>query len=981
MSKLFSLSFLVLLICSFFVTSCSKESPRNAPKPTLDSPPSPSVPSTPNSGNNSQLPSGPGEGGGGDPDTQQFIVYAQKLAVYFKENPSQLELPFKAVEFEKAVQRLDQSIQDKKLQDLVEFTSDVLADKNQVSKVALFDQKSFSIRVYRPYWITANIPAKLTLIAMEITGLVGIELRYENAHALVHDKSALILAMKLPNNSEKTPINWRMANQDADLFARLNSEDVIIDGGVIGTGAESNLRVERFFKAPLQDKEWMLLAQKAFDRKMPAYLVLRDESGNRASITAFRDSLAEQARDAGIVSYSLLFFSKSKPVGSCSHTAIDLAVLDRLKSCFFDLRFYDLWETTASEIYQEGEVQTHQLAWQNTFQKTYQQLLNHYSNSTEALADTLQSELIQDYSALFPPSFKQRILRETALANGLQPTLLRGETAFWKMSSSNKNAKSVRFFSALKKMAEARVGFYPSHMARCVGAGGKIATAEDSKIVPLSELQEIIKSDSCLERDGLHVESSFFRALAQAGYVYDPVSEKWSAGPAREIPSQLMAAQFKISNELETRFVTENQTPQKFLQVLRETLHVENTADRLGIYLEVLPHWPLLGLDKAAAENLYRLALADIKTLASAEKLEAPAGSLNWRIGKLYPLNEFVSENLVLAVTNDLFTASLSKEFIEGVLTAPWLTEQLAREFIHLHFSHPKKKSANLPHFSWIMTELIKRPFFNKELRAYLVEEIFRPYHNTFSSPANGVLHSYVELNNILVQLGRSAPLFEKAAAFEKQALLQKLDKDAQAKLLLSLLTTPAETATLANLVVRFLITAPISMSAKNALVHKLLEHGKLLAVSSAFLQALATLPFFVELENQTQESIFEFVIPAAKTDADGVRNEILVRAFERRDWLVPDVPGIQRALELIAEQTTDFANDFIGAQHAWEFTEADRIIQDLETCKTKKSITILYDPQICQLITSPKSILEKIIANRNLPEGLRQKAQKSILD
>ena len=996
MSKLSSLLSTLLVTCAL-LTACSKSSqPQSQTRPATGE-----ISPTPISGGEGQQLNGPGEGGGGDPDTQLFIVLSRKLSVFFRENPSRVDLPFQPQAFEEIVSRLDKSIKDPTLADLVEFTPEPLKDQNLVSKVALFNQHDFTIKVNRPYWTAANDQDKLILITMEITGLLGAELRYEKARDLVQGKVPLILVMTIPGDGEKTPINWHIAGQDANIFARITAGDVLIDGGVIGTGSTSNQRIARFLANPLQDQEWMALARQAFQRQMPAYIILRDQAGLRASITGFRETAtAASPRRPGLATYSLLFSAKSTPVGACSHTSTELSALDRLRNCFFDVRFYSLWDAQIGRTFNENDEPSRQKAWLETFQELSERLVNHFANSTATLAATLRNALLQDYSSLLPVYFQTKIMREASLAGGLLPSLLKGETAFWEMTTK-RNSKSVRFVAALEAMAKDRVGLYPGHESRCIAdvQTGDLAPMDEPRLVPLAELHKLFEVDTCLLRQNENIESILYWTLATSGYVYNSATATWTKAERRTVSNKLMLGQFVLAREIETQAVCENLQANSFLLRLKQTLRASDLIGRLGIYAEVLPKWSILGLSQAQVEGLYRDALADILSIQSAESPSAPDSALVWRFNKTFPLTEFVNRSLERAIFDQLISPSLSKEFVTKILGAPWLNREMAYELIYNHFSSQQSRQTQLPYFRVVMSELLRRPFFDADLASSLVRDIVKPYYGVFSGSGTGALPSYSDLNSLLqltVSLGKLSaedtqllepyiPMFQRAADFESQVKARNLNPEAQARLLKQLLKTPAEAALLADVVTRFLLTTQVSTASQNALLEELMNKTgdlpdqqlkfKGLSEASGLLPALTSLPFLIELTKTMQEKIFTFIFIRLKgrgENAAWARAVIAHQLVDQRRWRVTRLPGAQLALEQIAESSTESRGDNfdLAPVPIWEYSETNKIMNALQNCKTDGM------PQsFCRDLSSPKTILQKIAANQNLHEGLRKKA------
>jgi hypothetical protein len=112
---------------------------------------------------------------GGDPMVQEFLTRAETLAIYFVGYEPMLKLPFSAAAFATKV---------KELPGKVEFTDDILHDRDGVEKPAVFNHETGLIRVNRVAWNLFSDRRQLVQVMMEISGLLKVSLRYETADHL-----------------------------------------------------------------------------------------------------------------------------------------------------------------------------------------------------------------------------------------------------------------------------------------------------------------------------------------------------------------------------------------------------------------------------------------------------------------------------------------------------------------------------------------------------------------------------------------------------------------------------------------------------------------------------------------------------------------------------------------------------------------------------------------------------------------------------
>lgn len=294
-----------------------------------------------------------GAGNGGDPMTAQFIIMAKQLAVFYKENPFNLTLPFKPEDFSHRVEILEASIKSPDKRHLVEFTGGKLFDHNKVEKPAIYeDQKPVDqaqIRVNRLSWSKFSNQQRLVQINLEIMGIMKIPNRYQLAQNLIRDHVAVIVSIPLPDDIGYHKPGWRIVGQNPDQFGYVTTEDYIIDGGSLGLGSEINKRIENFLVDSKEEKaQWLSGIMTAWKNGRPGFLLLNTPDGNNASITAFFPSSTEN--EFILNAYSLVF-TKFRQIysGPCADDAHTLTAVERLKNCYLDSSNYWAQDTLISQ--------------------------------------------------------------------------------------------------------------------------------------------------------------------------------------------------------------------------------------------------------------------------------------------------------------------------------------------------------------------------------------------------------------------------------------------------------------------------------------------------------------------------------------------------------------------------------------------------------------------------------------------------------
>ncbi|MBL7546028.1 MAG: hypothetical protein JNL11_19570 [Bdellovibrionaceae bacterium] len=486
-------------------------------------------------------------GGGGEPMAQQFIVLAKQLAIFFKDNPFKIQLPFAADDFKNKVEQLDKSLQIAGEKALVEFTEDILRDYAGKEKPALFDRLDSSVLVNRTAWLnySKDPEGRLALVTKEIAGLVGVnDYRYEESLKIVHNRAALILSIPLNEKDEDNGSNsssgMRIVGQDHKQFDRINEADVLIDGGILGTGDANNQRVDKFLNNPSQDEEWYEAVQLAWKKNRAAYFLLAGPDGNTASISSIYPA-QWASKETGLGMYSLMFV-KYKQIydGPCVGTAKSLSALERLKNCFLSQNHYGAYDTLSDQKYATPVTpQSIADALRSVTTDFKGRLLYLFAWDKRVLQAAIRDNFIVNYSSLAIPLYESRILSQTLAAHGLVPSLVGpfAATPFW-VKTSKQPISAIRTFTALKTLADLGLSFMDSG-TQCVLGEEKY---RGPQLIAQSKIRELYNGpeETChsiyyrLPRD---IESELFPTMIKAGFYFDYDNKTWRYEP-KEKPAR-----------------------------------------------------------------------------------------------------------------------------------------------------------------------------------------------------------------------------------------------------------------------------------------------------------------------------------------------------------------------------------------------------------------------------------------------------------
>jgi len=463
------------------------------------------------------------EGGGGDPRAAQALIMAKQLAIFYKQNPIKLEIPFSADEFSKRVQVLENSFATPDQRHLIEFKNTVLYDKNHVEKAGTFDDEvpadEAQIRLSTSLWNNFTTEERLIQINIEILGIMKIKNRYELAMSLVHNHSALIASIPLPDDMSYHKKGWRISGQDPDQFGRLTNEDHILDGGTLGQGSELNKRMKNFLKNPLQDSAWTSQIMEAWTTQhRPFYLLFNSPDGNNASITAIYP--IQENKEFSVHAYSL-FFTKFRQIfeGPCTDTASSLSALDRLNNCYLDQSNYDAHDVLTRSLISLNSTQNlMDIGLPALTLELKNDLLHFYAHSEQNLSKVLLNYFITDYSSTIPSN--QNTVRKAALsAFGLAPTLDGPflNVPFWK-TTKKKSIPDIRLYEASKALALHNLVFVDQN-TQCQSFNSVSLVSRD---IYEKEIGKCIYTTM-----GLEFPEPLYKAMTENGFYYDYNNQKW----------------------------------------------------------------------------------------------------------------------------------------------------------------------------------------------------------------------------------------------------------------------------------------------------------------------------------------------------------------------------------------------------------------------------------------------------------------------
>ena len=465
-------------------------------------------------------------GGGGDPYSQQFVDLGYKLGEFFNLNPFNLNIPFSAQDFVAKIKIIDDSIKDEIAPDKLEFTDDKLTDKDGVEKSAVFDRDTNSIQANRRAWRNYSIGEKLVQVTMEVSGLLGAPLRYENAAALVESRSSIISKIIINEKTEYKIPGWRVVSGDADEFSRLTKNDIIIDGGILGDG-DQNHPAAAFFKQPLANKQWI---EKIFtgwvNGSSAAYFLVAAPNHERtvlASIQIIQD--ANDAKNHGnnlMARVYLINFERNHTVftGPCANPE-KLSPLERIKTCYLDLQTYyptdDLISTTLNKNASNEKIVS-------TIEELVKQMgvkvTTAFAKNQKTVLAALREYYITDYSRTLIP-YHGFLLETAAKAHGLVPSLVGsfGETAFW-VKTSEVDKADLKLYKATQALAENELVFTDFNVY-CEGLAR-------STLVKRKRFLELERQRKCHYTSvGGSIVKDLYKTMNENGFTYDEEKSKW----------------------------------------------------------------------------------------------------------------------------------------------------------------------------------------------------------------------------------------------------------------------------------------------------------------------------------------------------------------------------------------------------------------------------------------------------------------------
>lgn len=471
---------------------------------------------------------------GGDPMVQQFLDMGHRLSQYFSLNPYKADLGFDPKKFQEIIVDLDQSIKDEAVEDKLEFTSLVLKDSSGVEKPAIFNSVGGSIKVNRECWTVFTKEQRLIQVALEVTGLMDLESRYEIVGRLLENKAQFILAMNITSaRRDYTLPGWSIVGQDPGQFAKITSDQVLLDGGVLGTGAQNLASLLQFFNNPFAHQDWMAQIDRGWKEDHRFYLLLHTPAGNWASVSSFYVTRDDQFLYFNI--YTLVFEARG-PIfrEDCRPEVRQIDPLTRLKQCYLDQNLYYPNDSLVVERVELKNLDMNklELGFKKSNKKFEQVLVNKLAKSTTHVSGALRDYFLTDYSKVMWPAYFQKLIQLATLdAHYIDPSLVGpfAETPFWMKSGTRElRPSSTKLFKAAKLMAENNLVF-DDVTAQCNSLDEEHGELSGPFVINKYLYQKYLQAQKCMHVAMLQndVEETLYGLLENLGYRFKQSTAEW----------------------------------------------------------------------------------------------------------------------------------------------------------------------------------------------------------------------------------------------------------------------------------------------------------------------------------------------------------------------------------------------------------------------------------------------------------------------
>jgi hypothetical protein len=655
---------------------------------------------------------------GGDPYVQQFINRAKKICDYFKGNRAMVSSVLDIDSFCQTVSQIDSSIKDEGVADLLEFTDEILKDKDGVNKPAIFNPETGFIRVNRAAWASLDPGDRLNLVALEISGILNIEARYEKIERLLRDKADLIESIPDAAVEAYQGPNRRLVGSDPGIFSSISNQDILIDGGVMGSGSEQTQNMIAFMQDWKSNPELFdQMIRPLLDGKR-VFLVIHSIHGNYATVgklTLSRDK--EPSRDGRHHSkfeVYLMHFKKTRSIygGVCAQEAPNLTSLERIRQCYLNLDLYQPQDDRVTGHFTDG-MTTDQIGHsiQKVFTDLYESLLFQYARNKANLRSALREYLIVDYSMVSRSGDDRVLMEAAARAEGLVPSLVGpfSQPEFW-VESDSVDYGSVRLSRGAKIAVENRLLFFSANF-HCQEISSELPEIQGPFLIDRERVAKYIEARACSSyRMGYDFEESFLRALSEAGFWYDGKQKTWLKGEGASAPTE-------ISNdlslrELEFRITTERWTFDDVVTILTQKRDAtESVKERLILSTLMATQLGKLAFPDQSIDFVYQDIIKDIKT-------------------KDYDIADFSIES----VFNYLFrrascvegmSPEMAREIIDTVLTDPNTQKETLKELLYANI-YWTTRECTYPFFEDIFLRTIDHPQFDiegaKDLAIHMID-------------------------------------------------------------------------------------------------------------------------------------------------------------------------------------------------------------------------------------------------------------------
>lgn len=913
---------------------------------------------------------------GGDPYVQQFLNRAKKISEYFRANKVEVEGVLDIDEFFRTVAKIDGSIKDESVADLLEFTDEVLKDKDGVTKPAVFNRETGLIRVNREVWKNFNSEERLIQVALEVSGLMGVQDRYQRIERLLRGKAEKIES--IPDEAVELYSGVRqMSNANFKVFSSISDKDYLIDGGVMGSGSP---QTKDFVEALKDWRRHPDMFNAMIDNLLAGkrvFFVIHSIKGNYASMGFTTIERPDAANGVSEIRFqtNLIHLRKTRPIfdGPCSGEAPTLSTLDRVRQCYLDATLYR-YMNDYIEAYVDPE-QGQNAADQEIhrmFNEFHDRLVAHYALNVEALRRVLRENLIVDYSMVSRFDHEKEIMEASIRAEKFIPSLVGPflQSEFW-VKTDDEDYRSIRIYKAARFAAENQLLYFD----------GNFVGREISDDLPL------VRGPILLRRDiaekylssgewsyhslGMDFEASFYDAFTEAGFWYDSQDKQWKEGEGRSKPVNVdvSLSPFEIVLRAQTERWNFEETSEVY-QLIRQSLQSVN--GRLEVDQVLLPSLIKLAKDVADLDSIYAQIIKDIGkgdyTLESDQVDVFRSGSVEGAL-RLLLQNASCSSGI---------SVSRARELFDVILANPTTSTEVLKLAVAVH-TNLSQENCEYPFADEILLRVIDHPNYDPSDRAiwrYMMDAlpgcVFSDCEGRFpalsASQRSVILKRLVERNQIRDEFMpatlRMTQILDEWASFES------FQNTESAKEMIARLGLGATKPLL-----RWFLSANVSSSSQVSLLRALLDQENRSSPEDYFSSVSASYGSILVLV----EFLFSELVEPLPQD---IANRILALALSNK-------PGVESGKGYIRSRITYFISRGSKAQMNLEWESLWTSVVEASRLDERNLTTLLLglrfcyeeseswpSPEICGVPGAAKHLLDQMSKIDGLSQKFYQEVQ-----